>query len=951
MTGAPPRREETVALPPLSPTARAFYAAQAKLQAIDPADHYDRIGRLLGIPPHPFFHPGLMQALHRADRLPGEDRAGAISPLFDARYCAKRMGVRADEALAHALERLQRNEWVDFHPLLIEADFLASRFPSIACWIEVLSNPGRSLDDLAFSRFMPRFYRATADRMEMRNELVDYLVNGHRSGGLPHVFFEPWFAAQFNDERPQPPQRPDLWLDMLEDVGQFGHRISLFFEPLQCNHEISLLEGRVENQHPLERFLSQTGPLVPPHKEVLPTALAYAFLDRPIDACAPEAVSPRDVLAALEVALTGSAPEPADVSVSVCILNYNKPTHTILSAIAAARNAPEGTEVLVLDNGSNPKDWEIIRRMTRAYGNIRVIRSERNLFFGEGNNVLLDMARGEILLFLNNDAYVGPGTIGTMVDHLARTPDTAACGVTFLFPNLDIQEAGGLVSDCGQQMQLHKNTPFALQRAMAADGPPEPTQYVSSACFCVRRRVLDDVGGYDARYEPLYFEDTDLCRRMTGAGYRIDYLPGQYVIHYENATTREYLGKEFMAQIQKNRQLFRKRWLYRPMGYRPRSMPGAVGRAPDPARPKAVVYTPYDIRIGGGERYILSVAAALAEDYNVVIATRQLCSKTRLAFALDDLRIEITGDMILNVALLDDVMAEGDCDLMIVMGNELIPPVPFFGRRNLYHCQFPFPGHHEDRWQHSRLAKVDGFIVNSQFTRHHVEQQLRGLATKCPVHVTYAPVNPVEICAAPKSDQGLRIVNVGRFDPDGHSKRQDVVLEIFKAALATAPDLRLSLVGGAGSSQSQTDYLALLKDQAKGLPVEFLVNASRSDLEQEIARSGIYLHACGFDQNLVAAPERQEHFGIAVVEGMMAGLIPIVFDNGGPAEIVKGAGVGYRYTTRAEAVNAVLAVHAMAQDERAALGRRARDYAMTFADDRFRDRVRAVILDQQREAA
>lgn len=923
-----------------------FYHKIARVPKLDATRHYIAHGASLGLKPHPFF------AVENAEpQLPEEPESMAkqlahTSVLFDAEFCAQKNNININMALNFASNSIADNKWVDFHPLLTRADFEASGLLSIAVWLDMLHRSDCSLIEMQFDHFMPGYYRKTSREMKYENELIDYLSNGQRSGGLPHVFFVPWYPAQFWDDLKQARNRQDSWLDMLADLSQYGRKSSPFFEPLEFNHQFTLRNLEVtEGLHPLTKFIQQKGDVVAPMDQVLPTALAFSFLDRSIDNCGLGDVSGRDLVDALEVALTGSTTIPEAPNLTICILNYNKPVHSVLSAMAAARNAPENSEVLVLDNGSNPKDYELICLLTRQYGNIRVIRSQRNLFFGEGNNILLDQARSDKILFLNNDAYVGPTTIVALVAHLDANPDVAACGCTFLFPDLRVQEAGGVISDCGQQLQLHKNSALKLQRQYAANAGPHSTQYISSACFCVRRSVLEDVGGYDALYEPLYFEDSDLCKRITSAGYQIDYLPDQYVIHFENASTREFLGEGFMSQINKNREKFRNRWLYQPQGYRPRTLLPQIGRAPDPARPLAIVYTPYNLGIGGGERYTLSIVAELAKDHNVILATAIPCSRTRVSFAMSDLGIELTDEMIINVATIDEV-AQGGCDLMVVIGNEAIPPVTMFGKRNIYHCQFPFPGHHEDRWQSVRLNNIDAVIVNSEFTRFHLELCYQRLGVDIPLHITYAPVKYMKITnnlAAETSP--LSVVSVGRFDPDGHGKRQDVAIEVLKKVHHFNPDVQLKLVGGLDGSPRRSAYVETLMNQAKSqsLPVEFRTNASRSELEEALAASHIYFHACGFGADLAGMPEKQEHFGISVVEGMMIGLIPIVFDGGGPAEITRAAGVGFRYRSIEEAADAVQTVAAMPPQERELLGSKAKEFARRFTDERFQSRVRKVV--------
>ncbi len=159
------------------------------------------------------------------------------------------------------------------------------------------------------------------------------------------------------------------------------------------------------------------------------------------------------------------------------------------------------------------------------------------------------------------------------------------------------------------------------------------------------------------------------------------------------------------------------------------------------------------------------------------------------------------------------------------------------------------------------------------------------------------------------------------------------------------PNVKLTLVGALNSDQRHIDYTNSLKSRvdSQSLPVEFKLNVSRTELEEVLSDSQIYLHACGFGGDLIGMPERQEHFGIAVVEGMMVGLIPIVFDGGGPAEIIRASGVGFTYRNIEEAVDAVMMVAAMSPQERGLIGEKAKKFAKRFTDETFQSRVRDIL--------
>jgi GT2 family glycosyltransferase/glycosyltransferase involved in cell wall biosynthesis len=646
----------------------------------------------------------------------------------------------------------------------------------------------------------------------------------------------------------------------------------------------------------------------------------------------------------LEEALNRRTEKPQAPALTVCILNYNKPSFSILSAIAAATNVDQEVEVLILDNGSQPMDFAVIYKYCEKLGNVRAVRSQKNLFFGEGNNILVDMAAADKVLFLNNDAFVGPDTINDMLRYLDATPEAAGVGPTFLFPNLEIQEAGGTISNCGRQVQLHKHTSFWGHLRYMSKDPIEGVQYVSAACVCIRAEVLKDIGGFDYIYEPFYFEDTDFCKRMESLGYRLDYLPGSFVIHYENASTREFLSTGFMSQIEKNRMKFQERWLYTTKGFKPRSLISEVKTEALPGRKTAVIYTPFDISLGGGERYILSCALALSREYNVILCGNTMVSNTRISFVINDLGLKAPGVGSIRTSRFEDISDWEDIEVMIAMGNEIIPPVPFNAKVNIFHCQYPFPSHHSDRFEVTRLQNVDAFFVNSEFTRRKVDSEQRQLSFDIPVVVTGAPVRApsrTEDDASREDDTLFRLVSVGRFEPLGHSKRQDITIKIFREFYNSYNDSSLSLIGSVGGIARREEYVADLRKSAKGLPVTFNLDASDTLLSSRLQNADVLIHSCGYGIDVRSSPERLEHFGIVILEAMANGVVPLVYRAGGPAEIIDRFGIGYTFETVSEAAAKLTLISELTREEREDLAVRAKEVAAHFFDEPFQK----VILD------
>ena len=896
---------------------------------------------------NPFCVPQLeeFQNLDSAALLEIEDieTAPFLEGLLDVEYCANRAGIAVEEIVKHATQQVMNGEWIDFNPLLVRADFERHAPESLLAWIERLTDPAQSLVGLRFERFSPHFYRETCDELIYENELIDYCYNAQATTGDPHPFCNTWYATQHLQDQFNRPRR-SIWADSFCSPGKYAIPFSPFWDPLSFRHLV-VTQNKVSKHNtdtPLELYLHHAHG-IPPSTTVVPSALVHSFLGRPLEDCTPENLTGFDVVDALEVALLAKT-DPVDApKLSVCILNFNKAGFSAMAAIMAAVNTRYPVEVIVLDNGSSPMDFATITQYTEKMGNVKVVRSHKNLFFGEGNNVMIDMSRSELVLFLNNDAFVSPTLIDELVEHLDATPEASAVGPTFLFPNIEIQEAGGTISNCGRQVQLHKHTSFEKHQRHMTQAVMPGVQYVSAACCCVRRSVLDDIGGFDHIYEPFYFEDTDLCKRMEALDYRLDYLPGSFVIHYENASTREFLSDGFMSQIEKNRMKFQERWLYTQKGFKPREILPVLKTPFDKKRKTAVVYTPFDVSLGGGERYIMSCALALCDTYNVLFCSDVYVSRARMSFMIQDLRIDVPDKGALKPCLLEDVADWNNVEVMIGMGNEIIPSVPMRGKINVFHCQYPFPAHHSDRFEVNRLDCVDAYFVNSTYTQQKTYREQNKLGFDIPVIRTGAPVaSPATLLddgSASENAGTLKILNTGRFEPLGHSKRQDIAVAIFRKFHADNPRSHLSLVGSVSGLSRREKFVAELRKLSEGVPVTFHLDASKQLLEEELNTADVYLHACGFGIDPRSAPERLEHFGIAVLEAMASGAIPLVYNKGGPAEIVQEAGVGYTYGSLQEAVIALEKIAKLSAGEKAQIVAKARSAAAKYFDAAFQKNI------------
>jgi glycosyltransferase involved in cell wall biosynthesis len=188
------------------------------------------------------------------------------------------------------------------------------------------------------------------------------------------------------------------------------------------------------------------------------------------------------------------------------------------------------------------------------------------------------------------------------------------------------------------------------------------------------------------------------------------------------------------------------------------------------------------------------------------------------------------------------------------------------------------------------------------------------------------------------------ILSIGRFfgEESGHCKQQLQLVRAFRRLLDDGlAGWRLVLVGGA--DKAYRDYALAVRREAHGLPIDVLLNADFGTLNDELARASIYWHATGLGMDLSRYPERAEHFGIAPVEAMSAGAIPVLFNAGGLAEIVRPGKDGFLYSSIEELVSVTRMIVDMPKVERENYRASAIARAQTFSKQRFADELSAHI--------
>lgn len=293
------------------------------------------------------------------------------------------------------------------------------------------------------------------------------------------------------------------------------------------------------------------------------------------------------------------------------------------------------------------------------------------------------------------------------------------------------------------------------------------------------------------------------------------------------------------------------------------------------------IYTPYLDTLGGGERYILSIAEVLSKEYTVDI----LIDSYLATFKLEEIKAKIKQRLDLDLAncqFVSSPLGEGSnflargiflkkYDLLIALTDGSI----FYStaKKSYLHLQSPIP-FKKSVLNRLKLSSWKGIIYNSEFTRQNAQVSwgIKG-------YVIYPPVEVEKIKPLKKKQQ---ILTVGRFFGFLRSKKHEVLIKAFKDISKEIKGWSFHLAGAA--EKGDLAYVKELERRSKGSEIVFHPNLSFDELTTLYGESSIYWHAAGFEEEEAT---KQEHFGITTVEAMAGGVVPVVIKKGGQREIVE----------------------------------------------------------------
>ncbi|WP_309606771.1 glycosyltransferase family 2 protein [Phenylobacterium sp.] len=239
----------------------------------------------------------------------------------------------------------------------------------------------------------------------------------------------------------------------------------------------------------------------------------------------------------------------------------------LAESVASVLRDPLADQLVIVDNGSALADSAALRALAGRDARVVLLAGHGNIGFARGANLGARRARGDILVFLNPDAFLQPGCLAALASEIEDRPSPCIVGGRVLNPDRTEQRGArrGEITPMSALMSLS-----TLSRLVPGwrryevhwedEAVPETavfTPTISGACFGMRRADFDSVRGFDEKYF-LHVEDVDLCWRVRRQGGMVLFHPGAEVIHLGHTSQTSPLKVEFHKGVGLAR-YFRKR--------------------------------------------------------------------------------------------------------------------------------------------------------------------------------------------------------------------------------------------------------------------------------------------------------------------------------------------------------------------------------------------------------
>ena len=240
-------------------------------------------------------------------------------------------------------------------------------------------------------------------------------------------------------------------------------------------------------------------------------------------------------------------------TVSIIIPVYNEFDYTYSCLKSILKNSGDvAYEIVIADDCST----DVTKEIEKIAENVRLITTKENVGFLLNCNNAAQYAKGKYILFLNNDTQVQENWLEPLVSLIEQDEKIGMVGSKLVYPDGFLQEAGGIVwQDASAWNYGNRKSPEDPEYNYVKEA-----DYISGAAIMIRRKLWEEIGGFDERFAPAYYEDTDLAFEVRKKNYKVLYQPLSVVVHFEGISNGTDVESGLKQYQQVNYQKFYDKW-------------------------------------------------------------------------------------------------------------------------------------------------------------------------------------------------------------------------------------------------------------------------------------------------------------------------------------------------------------------------------------------------------
>lgn len=243
--------------------------------------------------------------------------------------------------------------------------------------------------------------------------------------------------------------------------------------------------------------------------------------------------------------------ENPEVSIIIPVCNNFYYTYNcIYSIIKSETKIPY--EIII----GNDRSTDKTKSIDKYIHNVRINNNNKEYGYLMNCNEAAKLTKGKYILFLNNDTKVYKNWLYYLKTLIESDSKIGMVGSMLIYPNGILQEAGGIIWKNGEGLNYGRGNNHKLPEYNYV----KEVDYISGASILIRKDIWDIIGGFDKRYIPAYYEDTDLAFEVRKHGYKVMYQPKSIVVHYEGISNGKSITSGFKKYQVVNKEKFKDKW-------------------------------------------------------------------------------------------------------------------------------------------------------------------------------------------------------------------------------------------------------------------------------------------------------------------------------------------------------------------------------------------------------